>query len=148
LRLPQIVALYVGAVFGTGVLLLPGLAAEKAGPASILAWLSMSVLMVPMAITMELLSARYPSAGGVSTFVRQAFGDRFANMVGWFFLLSVPMGAPILSVTGANYLSVLLNWGEAQTYAAAALILIVVLTMNMLFRQPACCSGVSSAGKQ
>ncbi|MFD2371057.1 APC family permease [Brevibacillus sp. GCM10020057] len=131
LGLPQIVALYVGAVIGSGVLLIPGLAAEKAGPASILAWLFMSVLVVPMAITMGLLSARFPSAGGVSTFVRNAYGDRFGNMVGWFFLLSVPMGAPILSVTGANYLAVLLHWGEAQTYATAALILIAVLTMNV-----------------
>ncbi|MED4784555.1 APC family permease [Brevibacillus choshinensis] len=137
LGLPQIVALYVGAVIGSGVLLIPGLAAEKAGPASILAWLLMSILVVPMAITMGLLSARYPSAGGVSTFVRTAYGDRFGNMVGWFFLLSVPMGAPILSVTGANYLAVLMNWGETQTYATAALILIAVLSMNVLGMQVA-----------
>ncbi|TGV08816.1 amino acid permease, partial [Mesorhizobium sp. M00.F.Ca.ET.186.01.1.1] len=39
LRLPPIVALYIGAVIGSRVLLIPGLAAEKAGPASILAWL-------------------------------------------------------------------------------------------------------------
>ncbi|RNB90880.1 amino acid permease [Brevibacillus nitrificans] len=132
LGLPQIVALYVGAVIGSGILLIPGLAAEKAGPASILAWLVMSILVVPMAITMGLLSAKYPSAGGVSTFVRNAYGDRFGNMVGWFFLLSVPMGAPILSVTGANYLAVLLNWGDGQLYAAAVLILISVLAMNVL----------------
>lgn len=137
LGLPQIVALYVGAVIGSGVLLIPGLAAEKAGPASILAWLLMSILVVPMAITMGLLSARYPSAGGVSTFVRTAYGDRFGNMVGWFFLLSVPMGAPILSVTGANYLAVLMNWGETQTYATAALILITVLSMNVFGMQVA-----------
>ncbi|GED26097.1 amino acid permease [Brevibacillus agri] len=132
LRLPQIVALYIGAVIGSGVLLIPGLAAEKAGPASILAWLVMSILVLPMALTMGLLSARYPSSGGVSTFVRTAYGDRFGNIVGWFFLLSVPIGAPILSVTGANYLAVLLGWGDTQIYAAAALILTAVLIMNVL----------------
>ena len=31
-------ALYVGAVLGPGVLLIPSLAAEAAGPASIVAW--------------------------------------------------------------------------------------------------------------
>jgi amino acid efflux transporter len=132
LRLPQIVALYIGAVIGSGVLLIPGLAAEKAGPASILAWLVMSILVLPMAITMGLLSARYPSSGGVSTFVRTAYGDRFGNMVGWFFLLSVPIGAPILSVTGANYIAILLNWSESQVYAAAALLLLAVLMMNVV----------------
>lgn len=132
LRLPQIVALYIGAVIGSGVLLIPGLTAEKAGPASILAWLVMSILVLPMAITMGLLSARYPSSGGVSTFVRTAYGDRFGNMVGWFFLLSVPIGAPILSVTGANYIAILLNWSESQVYAAAALLLLAVLIMNVI----------------
>ncbi|WP_261376098.1 APC family permease [Brevibacillus brevis] len=132
LRIPQIVALYIGAVIGSGVLLIPGLAAQKAGPASILAWLVMSILVLPMAITMGLLSARYPSSGGVSTFVRTAYGDRFGNMVGWFFLLSVPIGAPILSVTGANYTAILLNWSESQVYAAAALLLLAVLIMNVV----------------
>jgi len=131
LGLPQIVALYIGAVIGSGVLLIPGLAAEKAGPASILAWLVMSILVLPMAITMGLLSARYPSSGGVSTFVRMAYGDRFGNIVGWFFLLSVPIGAPILGVTGANYLAVLLHWGDLQVYTASGLILVTVVCMNV-----------------
>lgn len=132
LGLTQIVALYIGSVLGSGVLLIPGLAAEKAGPASIVAWLLMSVLVLPMAITMGLLSARFPSAGGVSTFVRTAYGDRFGNMVGWFFLLSVPIGAPILSVTGAHYLAVLFQWGELQVYVCAGLILLTVLGMNVI----------------
>lgn len=119
-------------MIGSGVLLIPGLAAEKAGPASILAWLVMSILVLPMAITMGLLSARYPSSGGVSTFVRTAYGDRFGNMVGWFFLLSVPIGAPILSVTGANYIAILLNWSESQVYVAAGLLLLAVLMMNVV----------------
>ncbi|MGQ7280292.1 APC family permease [Brevibacillus thermoruber] len=130
LSLPQIVALYIGAVLGSGVLLIPGMAAEKAGPASILAWLFMSVLVVPMAVTMGLLSARYPSSGGVSTFVRMAYGDRFGNMVGWFFLLSVPIGAPIVAVTASKYAAVLLKWSDAQVYAMAGLILLAVLIMN------------------
>jgi amino acid efflux transporter len=137
LSLPQIVALYIGAVIGSGILLIPGLAAEKAGPASLIAWLAMSVLVIPMAITMGLLSARHPSSGGVSHFVRLAYGDSFGNVVGWFFLLSVPIGAPILSVTGSKYLAVLLNWSDYQVYVTAALILIVVLAMNVLGLQVA-----------
>ena len=45
------VALYVGAVVGTGVLILPGPAASLAGPASVLAWAFVSVLGVPLALT-------------------------------------------------------------------------------------------------
>ncbi|MBE0344374.1 amino acid permease, partial [Paenibacillus sp. 28ISP30-2] len=36
--LPQAIALYIGAVLGSGILIVPGLAAEMAGPASLLAW--------------------------------------------------------------------------------------------------------------
>ena len=59
LTLPQIVALYVGSVIGSGIPLVPGLAAEMAGPASTVAWAAMSLLVVPMAVTMGL----YPSLG-------------------------------------------------------------------------------------
>ena len=34
-------ALYIGAILGPGLLLLPGLAAAEAGPASIVAWLAL-----------------------------------------------------------------------------------------------------------
>ncbi|MEJ8544597.1 APC family permease [Brevibacillus borstelensis] len=131
LSLPHIVTLYIGAVIGSGVLLIPGMAAEMAGPASILAWLFMTILVLPMAITMGLLSARHPSSGGVSTFVRLAFGDRYGNMVGWFFLLSVPVGAPIVAVTASHYVAVLLQWSQLQVYLAAGLILFVVVAMNI-----------------
>lgn len=65
--LPQAIALYIGAVLGSGVLIVPGLAAELAGPASLLAWGFMILLILPMALSMGLLSAKYPNAGGVST---------------------------------------------------------------------------------
>ncbi|MDF2682993.1 MAG: amino acid permease [Brevibacillus sp.] len=139
LSLPQIVALYIGAVVGSGILLIPGLTAELAGPASILAWMVMSILVVPMAITMGLLSAKHPHSGGVSHFVRLAFGDRFGNAVGWFFLLSVPIGGPILAVTGAKYLAILMNWWDVQIYIVAALIFFIVLVMNVF--------GLQLAGK-
>lgn len=139
LSFPQIIALYVGAVVGSGILLIPGLAAEIAGPASILAWLAMSILVIPMAITMGLLAAKHPHAGGVSHFVRLAYGDRLGNMVGWFFLCSVPIGAPILSITGSKYVAVLLDWSDSQVFTLAALILVSVVVMNIV--------GLQIAGK-
>ncbi len=75
-------SLYVGAVLGTGVIALPALAAEVAGPASLLAWLGMVALSVPLAATFAALGARYPDAGGVSTYVRLAFGPQAAAVVG------------------------------------------------------------------
>jgi amino acid efflux transporter len=78
-------ALYVGAVIGTGVIALPALAAEVAGPASLLAWLALVVVSAPLAATFAALGARHPDAGGVSTYVRLAFGEQAAAVVGWCF---------------------------------------------------------------
>ena len=59
-------ALYVGAVLGPGVLILPSLAAEAAGPASVLAWAALLALSVPLAITFAVLGVRQPEAGGTA----------------------------------------------------------------------------------
>src|SRR5919112_318478 len=47
----QGVALYAGAVLGSGVLVIPAVAAELAGPASLVAWGAMTLLTLPLALT-------------------------------------------------------------------------------------------------
>jgi amino acid efflux transporter len=99
----QGVALYAGSVLGSGVLLIPAVAAELAGPASLLAWILMAVVTLPLALTMAGLAARFPGGGGVSTFVREAFGPGAAAVTGWLFLLAVPAAAPVASLIAAGY---------------------------------------------
>lgn len=52
------------------------------------------MLSIPLAATFAALGARYPDAGGVSTYVRKAFGPKAAAVVGWCFYFAVPAGAP------------------------------------------------------
>lgn len=129
--LPQAVALYIGAVLGSGILIVPGLGAEMAGPASLLAWGAMTLLVLPMALSMGLLSAKYPSAGGVSHFVTLAFGQKAGSLIGWFFLMSVPIGAPVAALTGAGYLTAAMGWGEGSRILIAALMLLAALGINL-----------------
>lgn len=65
ISLPQAIALYVSAVLGAGVLVLPGQVASMAGPASLLAWGFACVLGVPLAVMFAQLGRRFPDAGGV-----------------------------------------------------------------------------------
>ncbi len=130
LKLPHIVALYVGAVLGCGILILPGITAELAGPASLLAWVIMIVLVLPMSLTMGLLSVRLPSDGGVSHFVATAFNPQLGSLIGWFFLLSVVIGAPVLSLTGAGYISAALGLSEFWRIFIAAFIMVFGIAMN------------------
>ncbi|WP_434619465.1 APC family permease [Arthrobacter sp. A5] len=97
-------ALYISAVLGTGILVLPGLAADSAGPASILAVAAVLLLSVPLAGTFAALAARFPDAGGVATFVRLALGKTAARMAGYWFFFGVCVGAPVVAVLGASYL--------------------------------------------
>ena len=49
LSVPRGAALYIGALIGPGLLLVPSLAAQEAGPVSILAWAGLLVLSAPLA---------------------------------------------------------------------------------------------------
>ena len=86
LGLPQGIALYIGSVLGTGLLVLPGIAAQVAGPASVVAVVAVIVLSVPLAGTFAALAARFPDPGGVASYARRALGPTAARMTGYWFL--------------------------------------------------------------
>ncbi len=132
LGLPQVSALYVGAVLGSGILILPGVAAEIAGPASLLAWGLLAVLVFPMALTMGLLAAHYPDAGGVSSFVAKAFDPRLGSLIGWFFLLSVVVGIPVLALTGAGYVCAAFGFGDGIRFVIASGIVALGILVNYI----------------
>ena len=73
------------------MLVLPGVAADRAGPASLLAWLFDGALGVPVALTFAALASRFPDAGGVSVFAARAFGGAAGAVVGWFYFFAAAM---------------------------------------------------------
>jgi amino acid efflux transporter len=102
-------ALFIGAVLGPGVMVLPALAARAAGPASILAWVALLVFSVPVAATFAALGARHPDGGGVATFVNRAFGPSLAVPVGWWFYFAVPVGVLAGALVGGEYVAAALG---------------------------------------
>ena len=83
-------ALYVGAVLGPGVLLIPSLAAEAAGPASVRV---VGRAAGPVGAAGRRRSRRsasaYPEAGGTAAYARAAFGRATGAVTGWWFLAGV-----------------------------------------------------------
>lgn len=132
-------ALYIGAVLGTGVIALPALAASMAGPASLLAWLALILLSIPLAATFSALGARYPDAGGISTCVKLAFGSYPAAVVGWCFLFAVPVGAPAAALFAGAYVQAAVG-GGATTLMLTAFALVLGITLVNAF-------GVTVSGK-
>jgi len=120
LSLSHGIALYVGAVLGTGVIALPALAARVAGPASLIAWLALVIASIPLAATFAALGARHPDSGGVSTYARRAFGPRAAAVVGWWFYSAVPAGAPAAALFAGAYVESAFGGGKATVFLTAA----------------------------
>jgi amino acid efflux transporter len=125
-------ALYVGALIGPGVLLVPSLAAHAAGPASILAWGLLLVFSVPLAITFGALGVRHPVSGGVSAYVREGFGDNAAAVTGNTFITAVLFGGPAVALIGGYYVAALTGSGTSVAVVVAVLIVAVVFGANAL----------------
>lgn len=123
-------ALTIGAVLGSGVLVLPVATAVLAGPASLASWLLMGLLAVPLAMTLGSLGAAYPDAGGIAAYARRAFGPGAGAITGWLFLGTVPIGAPIAALIGANYIGVLFSLTPQQISLIAAVMLTFALFFN------------------
>lgn len=123
-------ALYVGAVLGPGVLLLPALAAQAAGPASVLAWAGLLAASLAIAATFAALGVRHPVAGGAAAYVRAAFGRRAAAVTGWWFYAGVVAGAPAVWLIGGFYVAHLTGGGRAVAVGAAAAMMVVVVAAN------------------
>jgi amino acid efflux transporter len=102
ITLRHAVALYVSSVLGSGVLVLPGLAARLAGPASLVAWAVLCLASYPFAWTFASLSARNPESGGVYAFAKEAFGQHAAAVTGWLFGLWYVAGAPAVTLIAAS----------------------------------------------
>ena len=130
LSVPQGTALSIGAVLGTGVITLPALAAGIAGPASLVAWAALVLLSIPLASTFAAMGARFPDSGGVSTYVRRAFGAKASAAVGWCFYFAVPVGAPPASLMAGGYVSDAVGGGRTVAVTVAASLIVGVALMN------------------
>jgi amino acid efflux transporter len=122
-------ALYIGALLGPGLLLLPGLAAAEAGPASLLAWAGLLGLSALFAVVFTALGRAFPSAGGVIGYVAAGLGARQGLAAGWSFLAGVIAGAPVVCLIGAGYLTELTGGGRIGQAVIAAALLLTVLAL-------------------
>ncbi|RIV19556.1 amino acid permease [Alicyclobacillaceae bacterium I2511] len=124
-------AMAIGAVLGSGVLIFPAITAEQSGPASTLAWLAMSLLAVPLALTIGRLGARYPNAGGIVEYARLAFGSTVGRITGWLFLGTIPIGVPIIALVGADYVASVFALPHWTILLIAPLMLALSLYLNL-----------------
>lgn len=113
------------------MLVLPGTAAETAGPASLIAWVGLSLLSLPLALTFASLARRQPTAGGFSAYIVRAFGPSVGRAAGWLFLAQIPMGASFVSLLAASYLGAPFGIGREGSFLMAAAVLATAYALNL-----------------
>ena len=132
----QGVGMLVSALLGSGVFIIPAIAAQVSGSWSLVAWAIMGILIIPIVFTFAQLGKFYPHAGGTAYFVQQAFGEKSARLVSWLFIWVVALGAPVITMTAANFLqNALIQWqlisGEVDFRLQIAIfMLLLVLIIN------------------
>ncbi|MEZ9232317.1 L-methionine/branched-chain amino acid transporter [Vibrio amylolyticus] len=95
-------------LMGTGLFMIPAIAAGIAADMSLWAWLFLFIAICPIALTFAELGKQYPSAGGTAYFVRQAFGRRLERSVAWLFVSVIPVGVPAAVALAAGFLQQIL----------------------------------------
>ena len=80
----------IGAMIGSGIFVLPGLAAKKTGPSVILAYLLAGLIVLPAAVSKAEMATAMPEAGGTYLYIDRAMGPLLGTIAGigaWFSLV-------------------------------------------------------------
>lgn len=122
LGLWSVIAISIGAMMGSGIFILPGLAYIEAGPAVILAFVVSGLLVLPAALAKCEMATAMPEAGGTYIYIERSMGPMMGTIAGlgnWFSLsfkgaLALVGGAPYIQyVTGLPITPLALGIGLA-----------------------------------
>ncbi len=117
-------------LLGSGVLVIPALAASESGSYSLLAWVLMALAILPIVFTFSALGKQYPNDGGTAHFVKLAFGDRAAKSIGWLYVSIAPIGPPVVFIAGAAYLAELLSIASDKLLLLELTMLAAIYMLN------------------
>ena len=117
---PHLIFLGVGAIVGTGILVLIGTAAGTAGPAMMLSFAIAGVICAAAALAYAEVATMIPASGSAYTYSYVVFGELLAWFVGWSLILEYSLVVSAVSVGWSGYFSPLV--GIPQEFATAPLL--------------------------
>jgi APA family basic amino acid/polyamine antiporter len=104
-------SLGVGAIIGTGIFVLTGVAAaEKAGPAMSLSMVAAGMTCIFAALCYAEFAAMVPIAGSAYTYAYATLGELFAWIIGWDLVLEYAVGASTVAHGWSHYFQDLLKF--------------------------------------
>jgi len=96
--------LAAGAIIGSGIMVIPAIAADIAGAGSLWVWMAVGVFALAFSLIFAELASMYPSSGGIYTYVRKAFGDFWGFVTGWLAFVIGWVTIAMLTSAGLDYL--------------------------------------------
>jgi APA family basic amino acid/polyamine antiporter len=139
LGLGSAVALVVGEVIGVGIFLTPaGMAKALGSPLWLLVvWLVMGGVTLCGALCLGELATRFPAAGGLYVYLRQAYGPLAAFLFGWMCLLVLDPGLTAALATGlAGYVGYAADLSPLGRKAVAVGVILVLAAVNVVGVRP------------
>ncbi|MBY0448649.1 MAG: amino acid permease [Hyphomonadaceae bacterium] len=106
---PQLVALGVGAIVGTGIYTLIGEGAGLAGPGVVLSFCIAGLVCVFAGLAYAELAAMMPAAGSAYAYSYAALGETLAWVVGWSLILEYSVVCSAVAVGWSGYAVGFLN---------------------------------------
>ncbi|WP_070971959.1 L-methionine/branched-chain amino acid transporter [Vibrio sonorensis] len=119
-------------LLGTGLFMVPAIAAGIAGAFSLWAWVVLFIAICPIALTFAQLGKHYPNAGGTAYFVRKAFNTRLEKNMAWLFLSCIPVGVPAAVALAAGFLQQLLPSPLNTSLIAQIITVCLLVGVNLL----------------
>lgn len=104
-----LVVFYVTSLVGAGILIVPGIAARRAGPASLVVWAVLGLASFPIAMMFAEMSARRPNCGGIAALVHDVFGARAGDTASLALVVAYVVLEPVLAIASARHLCDLLG---------------------------------------
>ncbi len=129
LSLTSAVAIALSAMLGSGIFVLPGLAAAKTGPSIWLAYLLAAICVLPAVLSKAELATAMPTSGGTYVFVEKTFGPMLGTISGLGLWLSLVLKSAFALVGFGAYLSIVTDSPLKQT---SLTLLIVITILNIV----------------
>jgi amino acid transporter len=105
LGLFELVSLGVGGTIGSGIFVVPGVAAKLSGPWSLLAWLIVAISASCVLLSLAYVSFRFTSSNGFYSLFSSVFGARFAVPLIILYLISSVFGVSTIAAGIGQYIS-------------------------------------------
>ena len=122
---PHLIALGVGAIIGTGIYTLTGVAAGLAGPAVIISFAVAGLVCACAALCYAEMASLTPQAGSAYTYSYVTLGEGIAWIVGWSLILEYTLVCSAVSVGWSGYASGLIRqagWDVPDAILAGGLV--------------------------